>query len=411
MSERWSSEEQEKLVLENLGLVYYMVNKLGVAPNNYEDIVSIGTIGLIKAASTFEKSKNIKFATYAARCINNEIFMYFRKENKNANNLLMDDPIANDKDGNEITIGETIEDSSSNFMDTLAERDTIERLFNIILNFPKHREKLIILYMIAGMNQDYIGATLNVSQSYISRLEKKLKNEIESYFTTSQKFKEVYKMAIVGDSYRISFYSKDVKNFNMIFATFLKSLTSTETLPNFKVICSSERIIIQVPAHPESFSFIAQIIQEIDDYSVTFVSDKEPLLTEGNTSKKVKSDESEPSPNMEENATIQEVEEDNVQVSKETIDTEENQIISDNLSTSAEVDKPSLMDTDSTVKRGDHIKQVRVYMLSKDTFTVKELKIHFPNVPVPTINNAIVDAKNRGLITSIRRGEYTVKKD
>ena len=82
MNAFYSLEEQEKIILENQKLVYYLVKKFNVVPDNYEDFVSVGTIGLIKAVATFDASKDIKFATYAARCIENEILMYLRRNSK-----------------------------------------------------------------------------------------------------------------------------------------------------------------------------------------------------------------------------------------------------------------------------------------------------------------------------------------
>lgn len=96
-------------------------------------------------------------------------------------------------------------------------------------------------------------------------------------------------MTIVGDEYRISFSSKDISQFNKIFATLLQNLTSVEELPDFKVNCSEERVIIRLPAHPESFSFIAEIIREIDDFSMSFVSNKTIVPVDTGT-KKFKTD-------------------------------------------------------------------------------------------------------------------------
>ena len=112
------SSEKEHLVLDNQRLVHYLVQKLGVTPNSseYEDIVSIGTLGLVKAAITFDSSKKITFATYASRCINNEIFMHYRKANKYANDISINEPIGNDGEGKELTLGDTIAHSESDFL-------------------------------------------------------------------------------------------------------------------------------------------------------------------------------------------------------------------------------------------------------------------------------------------------------
>lgn len=410
---RISSKEQEELITKNLRLVHHLVNKLGVDTSDYDEIVSIGTIGLVKAAATFDKSKGWKFATYASNCINNEIFMYFRKSNKYTNTISLDDSVATDKDGNEMLLVDMLDDPDSNFVEQIEERDILSKYINIILNLLKPKERLIMLYKMAGITQPCIAKILNLSQSYISRLKEKTKEKVKEHFTTLQYFKEVYTMSIVGDSYKISFSSKDVKNFNGIFAKFLQNLTTAETLPDFRVICNKERISIQVPAHPESFSFIAQIIQQIDDYSLTFISDTNTISNDNSALQKGKTDETKKS--VEENegyaAIINSKDDNNAEISEKTVSEDTKQIISDNLSTSVEVDKTSLTNVTSNPKRGDKQRIVIEYMLSQETFSLKELKEHFQNIKAGTIAFIVNDAKNKGLIISTGRGKYATKKD
>lgn len=387
-----SSKEQDELVTKNLRLVHHLVNKLGVSPSDYDDMVSVGTIGLIKAAVTFDKSKGSKFATYAANCINNEIFMQYRRDKKHLNTSLLDDSIVEDKDGNELTLMDSIMDPESDFEDGIAEREILEKYINIILNLLKPRERTIMLYKMAGVTQPAIAKILKISQSYISRLKEIIKERVKTHFSTLQKFKEVYSMSIVGDSYKISFASKDVMNFNAIFAKFLQDQTSAENLPDFRISCNKERVIIQVPAHPSSFSFIAEILKQIDEYNFTFISDATDMPDKQSISKKVQP-------------------EDNENDIPETVIEEKKQIISDNLSTSKEVDKEPLHNTDLKPKRGDKQKMIREYILSKESFTTKELKLQFPNVSSPTIQMVLVEAKEKGEITVVSKGKYATKKD
>ena len=264
MGIRLSSQQQQEVVLENMGLVRYWVNKLGITPNNsnYEDLISIGTIGLIKAVATFDPTKKIKLATYASRCIKNELTMHYRGEKKHVNDISLDEPIAIDNDGSELTLRDIIPSSSRDFVEEIVEKEDFRRFISITLNLLEPRERLIMLHKIAGKNQRAIAEILNFSQSYISRLEKKINKKVKSYFfNTTKRFKEVFSMATVGEFYQISFASEEVKHFNKVFATLLKNLTNVEDLPDFKVSCNKKRIIIEIPAHLECFSFIAQIIQ------------------------------------------------------------------------------------------------------------------------------------------------------
>lgn len=268
------SSEKEHLVLDNQRLVHYLVQKLGGNPKSseYDDIVSIGTIGLIKAAITFDTSKKVLFATYASKCIKNEILVYYRKTKKYPNYISIDEPIRNYEDGKDITLGDLIPHYESDFVEKIINEYDFMWLMSIILNYLEGKMRLAILYRIGEKTHEHIAERLNISQSYVSRILKIATKKIREVVNHQVHYKKVFSMAIVGDKYRISFSSKDIRNFNKIFATFLQNLTYTEKLPDFIVNCNKERVIVQIPAHPESFSFIAQIIQEIDDYSMNFVS-------------------------------------------------------------------------------------------------------------------------------------------
>lgn len=407
MQTRLTSKEQKELVLKNLKFVHYLVNKLDQHSYNYEDLVSVGTIGLIKAASTFDESKNIKFSTYAARCINNEIFMYFRKENSHMNDISLNDTIHVDKDGNELTICDILASPEKDFTEQIEDIYNFMRLISITLNLLTGRERLMMLCKIAGYTQKYTAKILNITQSYVSRLEKKLIKKVKSYLENTEQFKEVFSMAIVGNLYQITFSSKDIEHFNQIFATFLKNLTSTEELPDFEVINDDQRILIQIPAHPESFSFIAQIIQEIDNYSLKFVSDKTKLspndmcLPNVKTTTAAKND-SITEKSITDKTAVPIIDTTPVKEEKEIV---ENSTIKSNVSTSVtEIHKSP----ESTIN--SNVNQILDYILSKDSFTTKELKQHFPSLPPGPITCALRLAKSQGLISFAEYGKYKVNK-
>lgn len=380
------SSDREHLVLDNQKLVYYLVHKLGITQNSskYEDIVSIGTIGLIKAAITFDPSKEITFSTYALTCIRNEIFMYYRKTNKYANDISIDEPIIDNGEGNELTIGDTIAHPESNFFEKIVNTEDFIQLMNIILNYLDKRMRLVMLYRIGDMLQQDVAKKLRLSQSVISRIETKATIKIRKFVNHPVDYKEVFSMAIVENEYRISFSSKDINRFSKIFATLLQNLTTTENLPDFRVNCNKERVVIQIPAHPESFSFIAQIIQEIDDWSMTFVSNKSTLPANSDVSQKVEAN-------------------DKAKISDTAGDVATSTIEQENCDTDTIVE-----DTASTVKRSNMLKQVKDYMLSMSSFSIKDLKHHFPDLATTTIYNVVYDAKNKGLITTTGRGKYRV---
>lgn len=169
---------REQLIVHNLRLVVYIAKKFESTGICVEDLVSIGTIGLIKAVNTFSPEKNIKLATYASRCIENEILMFLRKTSQHKNDISIDEPLNIDWDGNELLLSDilgTDDDTVNSNIEDDAEkavlRDTVEKL--------PERER-IIMEMRFGlksgkeMTQKEVADVIGISQSYISRLEKKI---------------------------------------------------------------------------------------------------------------------------------------------------------------------------------------------------------------------------------------------
>lgn len=178
------TEEDEKarkrLIEHNLRLVVYIAKKFDNTGVGVEDLISIGTIGLIKAINTFNPQKNIKLATYASRCIENEILMYLRRNNKTKMEVSIDEPLNVDWDGNELLLSDilgTDEDTIYRDLETEAERKLLIRAVNRL----SVRERAIIR-MRFGLGspdgeektQKEVADMLGISQSYISRLEKKI---------------------------------------------------------------------------------------------------------------------------------------------------------------------------------------------------------------------------------------------
>lgn len=177
----------DKLIVHNLRLVVYIAKKFDSTGTNIEDLISIGTIGLIKAVNTFCPEKNIKLATYASRCIENEILMYLRKNSSLKNEISIDEPLNIDWDGNELLLSDVLGSDGEEVGRGIEQEDERFLLMSFVNGLPV-REKQI-MEMRFGMNgyQEYtqkeVADSLGISQSYISRLEKriigKLKKQIE----------------------------------------------------------------------------------------------------------------------------------------------------------------------------------------------------------------------------------------
>lgn len=175
------------LIERNLRLVVYIAKKFENAGINVEDLISIGTIGLIKAVNTFNPEKNIKLATYASRCIENEILMYLRRNSRNKIEISFDEPLNIDWDGNELLLSDILGTEEDIVYNNL-EEEVNKELLKFALRKLSVREKKImeLRFGLAGekeMTQKEVADLLGISQSYISRLEKKiiyrLKKEIK----------------------------------------------------------------------------------------------------------------------------------------------------------------------------------------------------------------------------------------
>ncbi len=173
---------KSELIEHNLRLVMYIAKRFENKKLDMQDLVSVGSIGLIKAVDSYKPDKNIKLATYASRCIENEILMYLRKANKSINDLSLDDTLSSDDEGNNLTLGEIIPDSKIAY-EEIELKDQKSYLIQSIEKL-NDREKMI-MSMRYGLNghkeltQKEVADYMNISQSYISRLEKKILHKLK----------------------------------------------------------------------------------------------------------------------------------------------------------------------------------------------------------------------------------------
>ena len=182
---------RNKLIEHNLRLVAHIVKKFDYKNVNQDDLISIGTIGLIKGVDSFSKSHGTKITTYCARCIENEILMYFRSNNKTNKNISINESIGYDKEGNEITILDILKMPSPDFVEKINEKDNVKLLMEY-LNVLTPRE-ISILVKRYGLNntkemtQKEIAKELKISRSYVSRIEKRALMKILREFMKNNK--------------------------------------------------------------------------------------------------------------------------------------------------------------------------------------------------------------------------------
>jgi len=182
-----SSEARNQLIERNLRLVVYTAQKFDNTNVCIEDLISIGTIGLIKAVESFDNSKNIKLATYASRCIENEILMHLRKVSKQKQEVSIFEPLNTDSEGNELCISDILCGEPDEVSSGLDKQDEFSNLNYVLDNLSKKEKE--IMYMRYGfggkseMTQKQVADYFDISQSYISRIEKKIINKLKKELT------------------------------------------------------------------------------------------------------------------------------------------------------------------------------------------------------------------------------------
>lgn len=195
MLERLSKNDLEArniLIERNLRLVAHITKKFESKNISQDDLISIGTIGLIKAIDSYNDNKNVKITTYAAKCIQNEVLMFFRNNKKRNTDVSLNDSIGFDKDGNEISLIDVLKDKELDFADLIHTKDNIN-LLNNYLKLLNEREKEIIVKRYGLLNQKEltqkeIAKELNISRSYVSRIEKRAITKIYKEFINNHKY-------------------------------------------------------------------------------------------------------------------------------------------------------------------------------------------------------------------------------
>ena len=189
LKEEGSIDAKEKLIEHNLRLVVFLAKKYENTNVDLEDLVSIGSIGLIKAINTFRGNKNIKLATYASRCIDNEILMYLRKNKKVKSEVSIDQALTLDSEGNELHLEDIIgTDKDIISKEIEAENDKQIMIKEILSLKPRDREIMILRYGLLGTDeytQKEVAEKLGISQSYISRIEKKVIKKLKNILNTA----------------------------------------------------------------------------------------------------------------------------------------------------------------------------------------------------------------------------------
>ena len=182
-------EAKHILIERNLRLVAHIVKKYQPPPEEMEDLLSIGTIGLMKAVVTFDPDKSARLASYAARCIENEVLMYLRGKKKSSKEVSLYEPIGTDREGNEIQLFDVIEMNEEDVYRRLERKEDVIRLYQQVESVLSQRERMELklrygLYNEEEYTQREIAAMLGISRSYVSRIEKSAIEKLRNFFTS-----------------------------------------------------------------------------------------------------------------------------------------------------------------------------------------------------------------------------------
>ncbi|MDY3947898.1 MAG: RNA polymerase sporulation sigma factor SigK [Bacilli bacterium] len=189
--EQKDKEARNKLIEHNLRLVAHIVKKFDQGYADQDDLISIGTIGLIKGVDSYNKDKNIKLTTYVAKCIENEILMFYRSSKKYQNTVSLNDSIGYDKDGNKITLIDVLKDDRKSLDDEVYLRENIALVSKYLAKLNKREKEIIVkrygLNNRKEMTQKDIAKELKISRSYVSRIEKRAISKILKDFIKNKK--------------------------------------------------------------------------------------------------------------------------------------------------------------------------------------------------------------------------------
>ena len=251
----------DELVKQNLGLVGVVLKGIVKENQDRDDLFQIGSIGLIKAAQSFDESKKIKFATYACRCINNEILMEFRRRKRYSKDVSIETPIK-EQEGENLVLGDLIEDKKANIEAAFCDNEAFEEVMDIIINYLSPRERYIALSYAAGMTQREICEEMNISQSYVSRIITKASKRVRARmnFPTYEKNSEKYNIKVISDKLFISFYGTQEKIESRIY-----EIDFPDYIPVFEITYVNEKACISLPAELDSMHFIAKVLNALDE--------------------------------------------------------------------------------------------------------------------------------------------------
>lgn len=253
------NERVTSLVTSNYGLVIFTARKYAVNYQDMDDLVQAGSVGLIKAATTYDQSRNISFATYAVTCIQNEVWQELKRKNKYQDDIPLDSPIRK-QDDTRVHVEDTIADERQDFEKKGEIVEYLEMVLRHIMNTLNSRERYVLLCRAGGITQDELAEELQVSQSFTSRIEKNSIKKLKRFVNFNKEVTGPYHVVVKDSMVEITCTGTE-EQMNEV----MRKIDFRETVPKFTINYDGEKLKLKVPGDPESMPFVAKILNVIEN--------------------------------------------------------------------------------------------------------------------------------------------------
>ena len=362
--------EQAKMVEENMNLVPFVLKRMNIPLEYYDDAVSEGNLGLMQAVYFFNQNLGYRFSTFAYKVIQNHLSNYFFPTIFPKKQVVF--PLSTllvTKEDDSTCIEDFLIDETANFERAVEYRNFFQSLLNNGINCLSGRTKATFLYKLAGCTDVIIAKHLQRSTSRIVDFRQIVAKKLKEFNCNN---KEVFHMEIQEKSYKLTFATKDIVKFNQVFAKFLYDIQNEEkinNLPSFRLNCTKEQVLLTLPAEPSSFILIGLLMEEIETFGMQYSAGIKPSLPE-----KI----------LENSSAILPV-----------------------TSTESSAPVQNLNNTISISERKKQLNEIRKYMQNQDSFQVKDLTKQFTDMPYHSIIDLIGREKKNGKIYMIAKGTYS----
>lgn len=261
------NDKQRKLVEKNLKIVPYFLRRLPCKNTEYEDLLSVGNIGLIKATATYDASANNTFGTYAKKCIENEFYMAKRKT-KNRSKEISLESIVTCKDDDEISLKDIVLVDPTDITKGIEERDSLERTLELLLNMSslKLKEKQVVFYRLGGMKQSEIGEKVDLSQGSISRVIKNAFSKVRNFINQNPDYTKEIRVRVTPTKYYLNIMLEDEAKCKLAYQILTEQRTYTDNIPDYMVSIGGSSITVSTYAEEEAYITIADILPKIEPY-------------------------------------------------------------------------------------------------------------------------------------------------